>query len=364
VTIRAGLKETRNVKNYEARENKLVFLEDRILRAKTVYESLQLEIRSQGGRNNEEMSLYRDKARGYKETINELIQETNVARAEQGGVVMSTEQIMIANSEKFSTGQMLQQGITIQEKSIESLERQLRMIDESKQLATETLAELARQEEQLLKITDDVQTVRENLKYAGKQLRSIARRMAGDAAFRVCCIVMLVVVIIIIIIVAGRKKGLNGCFFFCFTCLFSCSAASIERNFQSVDPKAGDYCSCNNNTSSMKMKSFTQKDSPKASLACCFRTRFRQKKGVHSILLLDRLLHQLAQQLWIKLARIKLLGQITQHRAHILHTRGLVLVNRLCNGCPHLLQGSLLWQKLQQDRLFFERTFTQLFRLL
>jgi t-SNARE complex subunit (syntaxin) len=115
---------------------------------------------------------------------------------------MSTEQIMIQHSEKFSTGQLLQQGVSVQEKSIESLERQLRMIDESKQLATETLAELARQEEQLLKITDDVQTVRENLKYAGKQLRSIARRMAGDAAFRVCCIVMLVVVLVIIIIVA------------------------------------------------------------------------------------------------------------------------------------------------------------------
>jgi t-SNARE complex subunit (syntaxin) len=82
------------------------------------------------------------------------------------------------------------------------LERQLQMIEESKQLATDTLAELARQEEQLLRITDDVQTVRENLKYAGKQLRSIARRMAGDAALKVCCLVLLIVAIIIIIIVA------------------------------------------------------------------------------------------------------------------------------------------------------------------
>ena len=87
------------------------------------------------------------------------------------------------------------------------------MIEDSKQLATDTLAELARQEEQLLKITDDVQTVRENLKYAGKQLRSLARRMAGDAAFRVCCIVMLVVVLIIIIIVAVvPPRQLNAIF--------------------------------------------------------------------------------------------------------------------------------------------------------
>ncbi len=105
VTIRSGVKEARNLKNYEARENKLVFLEDRIVRAKTVYESLQLEIRSHG-KNNDFVNQYRDKARHFKETINELIQETNAARAEQGGVVMSTEQIMINHSEKFSTGQM------------------------------------------------------------------------------------------------------------------------------------------------------------------------------------------------------------------------------------------------------------------
>ncbi len=182
--IRNGVREARALKNYEARENKLAFLEDRIVRAKTVYESLQLEIRSHG-KLNDSTRPYRDRARVFKETLNELIQETNTAKAEQGGVVQSTEQIMIQHSEKFSTGQLLHQGVAVQEKSIESLERQLHMIEESKQIATDTLAELARQEEQLLRITDDVQTVRENLRFAGKQLRSISRRMAGgEECFR------------------------------------------------------------------------------------------------------------------------------------------------------------------------------------
>lgn len=199
--IRSGLREARSLKNYEARENKLAFLEDRILRAKTVYESLQLELRSQG-KNNPATKRFRDQARDYKVTINELIQETNDAKAEQGGIVQSTEQIMLQHSEKFTTGQLLQQGISVQEKSIESLERQLRMIEESKELAVQTLGELARQEEQLLRITADVTTVQENLKYAGRQLRSLARRMAGDWAFRICCLLVLILVIIIIIIVA------------------------------------------------------------------------------------------------------------------------------------------------------------------
>ncbi len=119
-TIRSGVGEARALKNYEARENKLTFLEDRILRAKTVYESLQLEIRSHG-KANENMKRYRERARQFKETINELIQETNAAKAEQGGVVRSTEEIMLQHSEKFSTGQMLQQGISVQEKSIQSV---------------------------------------------------------------------------------------------------------------------------------------------------------------------------------------------------------------------------------------------------
>ena len=199
--IRGGLQEARGLKNYEARENKLTFLEDRINRAKTVYESLTLEIRSHG-KSADWVKPFRDSARRYKETINDLIQETNAARAEQGGAVQSTEQIMLQHSEKFTTGQLLQQGINVQEKSIDSLERQLRMIEESKELATSTLVELARQEQQLIRITDEVTTVQENLKYAGKQLRSLARRMAGDWFFRICCILMLIVVIIIIIIVA------------------------------------------------------------------------------------------------------------------------------------------------------------------
>jgi chromosome segregation ATPase len=120
--IRSGVGEARALKNYEARENKLTYLEDRIGRAKTVYESLQLEIRSHG-KDNEKMKRFRDRARQYKETINELIQETNAAKAEQGGAIRSTEEIMIQHSEKFSTGQLLQQGINVQEKSIQSVSR-------------------------------------------------------------------------------------------------------------------------------------------------------------------------------------------------------------------------------------------------
>ena len=83
------------------------------------------------------------------------------------------------------------------------------MIEESKQLATDTLAELARQEEQLLRITDDVQTVRENLKYAGKQLRSIARRMAGGE--RAAVPVRLLILVLCRCGVQGVLSGVADC---------------------------------------------------------------------------------------------------------------------------------------------------------
>eukprot|EP01091_Cochliopodium_minus_P000254 TRINITY_DN1026_c0_g1_i2.p1 TRINITY_DN1026_c0_g1~~TRINITY_DN1026_c0_g1_i2.p1 ORF type:complete len:127 (-),score=34.71 TRINITY_DN1026_c0_g1_i2:102-482(-) len=90
-----------------------------------------------------------------------------------------------------------------------SLERQLKDIESSKQVAVETIAELGRQEEQLKKIADDVQDIKEGLKHAVKQLRVIARNLAKDWIVRAFCFIVLVTLIVVIIVLAVLPKNKN-----------------------------------------------------------------------------------------------------------------------------------------------------------
>lgn len=101
-----------------------------------------------------------------------------------------------------TTGQLLHQGIAIQRVDIRSLERQLDIITNTKDAANETIAELARQEEQLLRIAGDASGVGHNLKQGARQVRLIARKLAGDNVIRCLCALMLLAILAAVLVIA------------------------------------------------------------------------------------------------------------------------------------------------------------------
>ena len=131
------------------------------------------------------------------------INEINVQSGNSG----TKHDIILQHAEQYKTEQLIQEGIEVQDQIIQSLERQLRDIESSKQIAVETIAELGRQEEVLKKIADDVQDITEGLKLAVKQLRVIARNLAKDWLIRVLCCIVLCAAIAAIFVAGFLKKG-------------------------------------------------------------------------------------------------------------------------------------------------------------
>ena len=129
--------------------------------------------------------------------INELNVET--------GNVSNKHEIILQHAEQYKTEQLIQEGIEVQDQIIMSLERQLKDIESSKQVAVETIAELGRQEDVLKKIADDVEDINEGLKLAVKQLRTIARNLMRDWIIRILCCFVLIAMIVAIIVAASIK---------------------------------------------------------------------------------------------------------------------------------------------------------------
>lgn len=109
-----------------------------------------------------------------------------------------------------TTKQLLKRGIEIEDMDIHSLEAGLIMIEQSKVLAVETIAELARQEEKLLLITNDVSNVKANLKYGARQLRTIARRFASDKLIRFLCTLILLAILAVSLVAAFYRNRLRS----------------------------------------------------------------------------------------------------------------------------------------------------------
>lgn len=130
-----------------------------------------------------------------KKEINTLISDHNNRK----GVDTNPAPIHI---DELSTGQLLAVGAARQTDSIVSLGESLRLINESRDTATSTIAELARQQEQLIGALDETETVKANLAHVGKQLRSIARRVAGDKLIRACTIMILIALTCVILVIA------------------------------------------------------------------------------------------------------------------------------------------------------------------
>ena len=181
---------------------KVKYIEDRLERAHRLLESYVAEIRTRKGLGE----IYRQRADEYKKKINALIPDINKLNI-QTGFSSNRHELIINNADKYQTEQLLHEGTKVQKEIILSLDRQIKDIEAAKLISIETIAELGRQEEILKTISEDSQGIKENLKFAYKQLRVIARNLAKDWIIRILCCLILLAVISAIIIVAVVPKN-------------------------------------------------------------------------------------------------------------------------------------------------------------
>lgn len=99
-----------------------------------------------------------------------------------------------------TTRQLSHQGLVIPLENIESLERQLGIIANTKDAANETVTELARQEGQLLCIANDANGFGYNLKRGVRQIRLIGCILVGDVEIRCVCYLILLAIFFAIFI--------------------------------------------------------------------------------------------------------------------------------------------------------------------
>jgi SNARE protein len=68
----------------------------------------------------------------------------------------------------------------VQNDSLQSVERSKRLVQESQEIGGSTLVTLGEQKEQLIKISQNLDEIDDELKRADKLMRSFMRRMATD----------------------------------------------------------------------------------------------------------------------------------------------------------------------------------------
>lgn len=119
--------------------------------------------------------------------------------------------VIIDNAEKYDTKQLIYTGDQIQNVIVKSLECQVKWIGQTKDIAIETIAELDRQEQKLLFISDNVHDIKSELKNSYKYLRVIVRNLCKDWIFRFLCllVILALIVSIILLIVIPNHSILN-----------------------------------------------------------------------------------------------------------------------------------------------------------
>jgi len=108
----------------------------------------------------------------------------------------------------MTADEILDKAAKTQEKSLDSLDSTLRIIEDTKGVGAETAAKLSSQTQQLTRVGEGLSEVDSYLKLASNQLRSYARRMATDKII-LCFIFLILGGIIAIIVYSALHKNAN-----------------------------------------------------------------------------------------------------------------------------------------------------------
>jgi len=204
--IRKGIDGLKKVKEPE-RTNKVNYLNQRIQRMKTVQRSYKVELRDL---DKTVAEPYQKKSKQYMDTINKLTQdltwasESAALKETKGGPPVKKNEDL----DTMTADEIVDKGAKTQEKSLDSLDSTLRIIEDTKGVGADTAAKLSGQTQQLQRIGEGLSEVDSYLKLASNQLRSYARRMATDKII-LCFIVLIIGGILTIIIYSALHKNSN-----------------------------------------------------------------------------------------------------------------------------------------------------------
>eukprot|EP00736_Rhodelphis_marinus_P004440 Rmarinus@m.8277 len=178
----------------DAKQEKIVYLSNRISRARQVFHSFKVEMREL---SKSELQIYEQKAKMHNQNISKLISDLNWAKT-AGDKKDLLEGRDAAPTEKLTGKALIEYGKKVQDESLDSLARSKALVAESENIGTETAVKLKEQTEQLKQIHEDVQKIESNLKQADKLIRRFMRRMMTDKI--VLCLLFFIVVGIVAII--------------------------------------------------------------------------------------------------------------------------------------------------------------------
>eukprot|EP01091_Cochliopodium_minus_P011794 TRINITY_DN3436_c0_g1_i1.p1 TRINITY_DN3436_c0_g1~~TRINITY_DN3436_c0_g1_i1.p1 ORF type:complete len:229 (-),score=61.55 TRINITY_DN3436_c0_g1_i1:44-730(-) len=189
------------IKNLPNNEKNIRKVEEKIQKTKENLESYAIEMRMKGVPEK-----YKKKKEEFQKELNHIISLLNnmhIKSEESKDVHLD---LILNYSEQYKDVQLIEQGIRVQESIEKSLQRQLKTIEETKQIATETLIELDLQEEKLMKVAGEVEDIKGGIKFGFKQLKIIARSLMKDWVVRFFCLLILIALIVFVIVVFAVKK--------------------------------------------------------------------------------------------------------------------------------------------------------------
>eukprot|EP01041_Mallomonas_annulata_P007223 gene7223-14732_t len=116
----------------------------------------------------------------------------------------------VLTTEGKGNEELLLGAATIQEKTLESLDRTKGLIEQSKEVGAATIEVLRQQREQINDIDVEISGINDNLKKAEKLITNFARRVATDRLIQILTTLNIMVLIAVIVYVIYTKNGLGS----------------------------------------------------------------------------------------------------------------------------------------------------------
>jgi SNARE protein len=190
--------------SFDARAEKMANVQQRLDRAKKLYQSFKVELRDL---QRDSLKEFQAKGNEHNQNITKLGADLQAAKAalERGDLLEGKEAPKPVDLETASTKQVIDHGKAIQAKSAESLGRAAKLVNQSEAIGSETAARLKAQTEQMKGIYSNVDKIEGDLERADKIMRAFMRRMATDKL--VLCFILLIIVGIITIVAWKASQG-------------------------------------------------------------------------------------------------------------------------------------------------------------
>jgi len=192
--IRKGIDGLAKIKSPPEKQNKITFLKSRLNRLKDVHKSFKIELRDIP-KTSVEKNTYEKKGKEFADSINQLIKDLDWVQERADLIGDSKPQDL----DGMTTDDILNKAQRTQQQTVDTVDRIIKQVDETKNIGAETTQKLKEQTEQLARAEDGLNEIDDNLKLASKQLRSFARRVMTDKLILgFACLLVLAIIFIII----------------------------------------------------------------------------------------------------------------------------------------------------------------------